>query len=63
MSGIEMQKELIAHRVHTPIVYITSHDDPGAKAEALGVGGCAGYFRKTDDGQTIIEAIRRAASS
>jgi FixJ family two-component response regulator len=62
MSGIELQRQLIAEGAHQPIIYITSHDDPAAEAEAWKAGGCAGYFRKTDGGPAIIEAIRRAVS-
>ena len=61
MSGIELQQRLIALGVHKLVIYITSHDDPDAKAEALSTGGCVGYFSKTDSGPLIIEAIRRAA--
>ena len=61
MSGIELQQKLIAQGVEVPVIYITSHDDPAAKAEALSTGGCAGYFSKTDAGPTIIAAVRRAA--
>jgi FixJ family two-component response regulator len=63
MSGIELQQRLIAQGVRKPIIYITSHDDPDAKAEALKTGGCAGYFRKTDAGPSIIEAIRCATAA
>jgi len=62
MSGIELQQQLIAKGVRKPVIYITSHDDPDAKAEALNTGGCAGYFRKNDAGPRIIDAIRRAAA-
>ena len=62
MSGIELQQRLIALGVHKPVIYITSHDDPDAKTEALSTGGCFGYFSKTDPGPRIIEAVRRAAS-
>jgi len=62
MSGIELQKRLIDLGAHQPIIYITSHDDPDAEMQARVTGGCAGYFRKTDGGPAIIEAIRRAVS-
>ena len=58
MSGIELAEHLAATGQRTPIIFITAHDNPEAKsvAEAL---GCAGYFRKTDSGKEVLEAIRR----
>jgi len=58
MSGIAMHRQLLAEGNHTPVIYITAHDDPVAHSEAMNAG-CAGFFRKTDPGSAIIEAIRR----
>ena len=58
MSGIAMHQLLLAEGNHTPVIYITAHDDPGAHSEAMNAG-CAGFFRKTDPGSAIIEALRR----
>ena len=60
MSGIELAQQLVAAGQRTPIIFITAHDDPEARrtAEAL---GCAAYFRKTDSGKEVLEAIRRVA--
>ena len=41
---------------------IGNHDDPKAQEAAM-AGGCVGYFRKTDSGSEILEAIRRVVSS
>lgn len=60
MSGIELAQRLVAEGGHTPIIYITAHDDPETRAEAEAVG-CAAYFRKTDPGADVLEAIRRVA--
>ena len=43
------------------MVFITAHDDPGVRAEAE-ASGCAGYFRKTDPGALVLEAITRAVN-
>jgi FixJ family two-component response regulator len=58
MSGIELAQRLVAEGGRTPIIFITAHDDPEVRsvAEAL---GCAAYFRKTDSGKEVLEAIRR----
>jgi len=61
MSGIELAAQLAAAGGHTPIIFITAHDDPEVRtaAEAL---GCAAYFRKTDSGKDVLEAIRKVAA-
>lgn len=61
MSGIELAQELVAKGGHTPFIYLTAHDEPEVRerAEAL---GCAAYFRKTDPGAELLEAIRKAAA-
>jgi FixJ family two-component response regulator len=60
MSGIELAQQLTATGERTPIIFITAHDDPEVRrtAEAL---GCVAYFRKTDSGKEVLEAIRRVA--
>jgi FixJ family two-component response regulator len=59
MSGLELARRLAASGPATPVIYITAHDEPERRAEALATG-CAGYFRKTDSGSELLEAIRRA---
>jgi FixJ family two-component response regulator len=60
ISGIELAQQLTATGQRTPIIFVTAHDEPQARraAEAL---GCAAYFRKTDSGKDVLEAIRKAA--
>jgi FixJ family two-component response regulator len=61
MSGVELHRQLKASGSTTPVVYITAHDAPAAREEAEAVG-FAGYFRKTDSGELVIQAIRQAAN-
>jgi FixJ family two-component response regulator len=61
MSGIELQRRLAGVGEKTPVIFITAHDDPGARAEAEAVG-CASFFRKTDSGTDVLAAIRRLAA-
>jgi DNA-binding NarL/FixJ family response regulator len=61
ISGIELQQKLAASGGGTPVIFITAHDEPEARESAL-AAGCTGYFRKTDSGAEVIEAIRRAAN-
>ena len=60
MSGLELSRRLAASGSSTPVIFITAHDDPAVRAEAL-AGGCAGYFRKNDPGEAVIDVIRRVA--
>jgi FixJ family two-component response regulator len=57
MSGIALRRHLLAQGDRTPVIYITAHDEPATRAEALS-SGCAGFFLKSDAGQAIIEALR-----
>jgi FixJ family two-component response regulator len=60
MSGIELAQRLAATGGHTPIIFITAHEDPETRASAEAVG-CAAYFRKTDSDKEVLDAIRRVA--
>jgi FixJ family two-component response regulator len=55
MSGLEMQRALLARAESLPVIFVTAHDGPAARAEAAG-GGCAGFFSKTEDGVHILDA-------
>ena len=57
MSGLYLQRQLHAEGSRTPVIFITAQDDPAAREEAE-TAGCAAYFRKTDDGSAVLEAIR-----
>jgi len=59
ISGLELSQRLSAVKDSTPVVFITAHDDPRVRAEAE-ASGCAGYFRKTDPGALVLEAITKA---
>ena len=61
MSGIELQRRLLAAGEKTPVVFITAQDDSDLRAEAEAVG-CAAFFRKSDSGTEVLEAIRRLAA-
>ena len=61
MSGIELAQRLAAEGGHIPVIFITAHDDPEARASAEAVG-CVAYFRKTASGSEVLEAIRKVAA-
>ena len=58
MSGIELGQRLVAEGGHAPFICITAHDDPETRAAAE-AAGCAAFFRKTDSGADVLDAIRR----
>ncbi len=58
MSGLELSERLRGVRDFTPIIFITAYDDPEVRSQAL-ASQCAGYFRKTDPAELIMDAIRR----
>ena len=60
ISGIELQRRLVAVGNKTPVIFITGYDDSEMQAEGLALGYAA-YFRKTDAGSEILDAIRRVA--
>jgi FixJ family two-component response regulator len=62
MSGIDMWRRLVAEGSRTPVIFITAHDEPAERAQAI-QSGCAGFFRKTDAGARIIETIRSVVPS
>ena len=57
MSGIELGRRLVAEGRFAPFIYITAHDDPDARAAAE-AAGCAAFFRKTERGADLLDAIR-----
>jgi FixJ family two-component response regulator len=58
MSGIELGQQLLAGGQLAPFICITSDDGPDLRTRAEAVG-CAAFFRKTDAGATVLDAIRR----
>ena len=58
MSGIALARRLVADGRNPPFIFITAHDDPETRASAQ-AAGCAAYFRKSDCGARVLEAIRR----
>lgn len=61
MSGLELQEKLNAQGSVAPVLYITAYDDALAREQAYAMG-CAGYFRKSDSGHEVLEAIKRVVT-
>lgn len=58
ISGLELQRRLVKAGNRTPVVFITAHDGPKIREEAT-AAGCSAFFRKTDSGADVLQAIRR----
>jgi FixJ family two-component response regulator len=62
ISGIDLHRRLLADGDLTPVIYITAHDDPARRTEAMGMG-CVEFLLKTDASTAIIQALHRATST
>ena len=60
ISGIELGRRLLAEGRNAHFICITAHEDPETRALAE-AAGCAAFFRKTDSGAAVLDAIRRVA--
>jgi FixJ family two-component response regulator len=58
MSGIELGLQFKAEGGHAPVIFITAQEDSETRARATGAG-CSAYFRKSDSGADVLDAIRR----
>jgi FixJ family two-component response regulator len=61
MSGLMLQEWLSEQGNETAIIFITAFDDPGSQEKAYAMG-CSGYFRKSDSGREVLNAIRGVVS-
>ncbi len=59
MSGIDLARRLADGGSTVPVIFITAHDEPRVREEALRAG-CVAYLRKSDPGEAVVEALRRA---
>ena len=61
MSGIELGRGLVAEGRYTSFICITAHDDPETRLRAE-AAGCAAFFRQTESGAVVLDAIRRISA-
>jgi FixJ family two-component response regulator len=59
MSGIELQRHLVANRYEIPVIFITAHEDEGMRARALG-GGAGALLIKPFSEEALMNAIHAA---
>lgn len=60
MSGLDLGHWLAAEGGAPPIIFVTAYDDADTRMRAERAG-CAAYFRKSDAGASVLDAIRRLA--
>ena len=59
VNGFEVEAELVRAGSRVPVVIITGHDTPEARARAVGLGAVA-YLRKPVDDVLLLAAINSA---
>jgi FixJ family two-component response regulator len=59
ISGLELQKRLIASGNAIPVIFITAFADDGARAKAM-KAGAVGYLAKPFDDEELLNCIRAA---
>jgi FixJ family two-component response regulator len=59
MSGLDLQRQLVANNSRIPIIFITSHGDDDARARALAAGAVAFLYKPFRE-EALLEAIDSA---
>jgi two-component system response regulator FixJ len=62
MSGLELQRHLVASGRTVPIIFISAHAEAEVSAPALEAGAIA-FFQKPFSSAALLEAIDRAQAS
>jgi FixJ family two-component response regulator len=59
MNGLEVQQQLIKSGKRVPVIFITAHDEVGAREKALAAGAVA-FLRKPFNDELLIKTMREA---
>jgi len=62
MSGLELQRRLVASHPDVPVIFMTAHDDARARSQALS-GGAVDYLIKPFSEEALLEAVQAALGS
>jgi FixJ family two-component response regulator len=62
MSGLELQRRLVAQSSAWPIVFITGHGDAEMAAHAL-AAGAVGFLRKPFSDHALLDAVESAIAA
>lgn len=61
ISGIELQRRLVAAGSTCPIIFMTAIDDDNTRKEAMDMG-CIAYLQKPFSSHLLLNAISKASS-
>ena len=61
MSGLDLQRHLLAATRELPMIFISAHYDPVARRQALTAGALA-FLRKPFSEKALIDAVRSGLS-
>ena len=59
ISGLELQRQLIAQNRHLPIIFVTAHGDETQQTQALAAGAVAFLYKPFDE-HDLLNAINSA---
>jgi FixJ family two-component response regulator len=59
LNGLEVQRRMVDCQRHFPVIFITAHDEMGARERALAAGAIA-FLRKPFNDELFIETLRVA---
>jgi FixJ family two-component response regulator len=59
LSGLDLQRQLAAANIHTPIIFVTGHADISMTVRAM-KGGAVEFLTKPFRDQDLLDAIRQA---
>ena len=62
MSGLRLHEQLKAEGNSTAVLFITAYDNIDSRRQAQAMG-CAGYFRKSDSGRKVLNAIKKVVAT
>jgi FixJ family two-component response regulator len=61
MSGLDLQRQLLAAKRELAMIFISAHHDPVARRQALTAGALA-FLRKPFSEKALIDAVRSGLS-
>ena len=61
LSGIDLQRRLVASGSTLPVIFMTGLDDAGTRGQALSAG-CVAYLQKPVIARQLMEAIHKGTS-
>jgi FixJ family two-component response regulator len=61
ITGLKLCEQLSAQGNETAVLFITAYDDADVRKKAYALG-CVGYFRKSDSGRDVLNAIKQVVA-